>query len=207
MTGDHVPLHSLIAYLLGETDEKESAHVSGHVAGCEACAASLSRAMSVQQTLRADRELAPGPSAAAIERVKSLVMPHHAASRPSAAIDVMRRVVAALTYDSRTVGAQAGLRGESTSYLLSFAHGHLSLDVEIEPSIDKASEHYSLIGQLSGEAVDEPDEVVIVGGRGFTSIVPCDDSGVFAVVLEPGRYDVLVDHDRELVVFSEIDVG
>ena len=127
-----------------------------------------------------------------------------------AARTALRRVAAALSFDSRAVAPEASgmrARGSDTRHLLFSAKGR-DVDLRIAPSADA----YTLSGQVLG-----PDE------RGSVHLATClrgaarsqpwqaatlDDLGEFHIdALVPGTYELTLQLGGDEIVLPPIDVG
>jgi anti-sigma factor RsiW len=205
MSDGHAQHEELFAHLLGELGPGESELLTAHLEACAECRAMLARVEAVRSVIQADN--AAGPSAAALARVKDLMANRKPTRALPSPIDSIRRVFAPLTFDSRQGYAMAGLRGSADSYLLTYEHGDIAFDLEIEPPMPGTDAPWHVTGQFASSETPLPAAVTVIGGRGLTVTASCDEHGVFSITLEPGDYDLQIVQDREVIVFPEIDVG
>jgi hypothetical protein len=122
----------------------------------------------------------------------------------------MRRVAAALRFDSRSVRAEASgmrARGSDTRHLLFGAKGR-DIDLRITP----CGSHFELAGQVLGP--DEQGSVHLATTlRGATrsqswQAATLDDLGEFHIdALVPGTYELTLQLGGEEIVLPPIDVG
>src|SRR5262245_41247585 len=114
---EHPESDELLAYSFGELGETTTASIAVHLATCAKCATTIERLALIQATVRADAAMAPSADARA--RVLALAADR---ARPrterASAFASLKRVVASLTFDGRSSTALAGLRGETTAYML-----------------------------------------------------------------------------------------
>jgi hypothetical protein len=205
MSDEHVRYEDLIAHVFGEPSATDSTTIATHLESCAGCRATANRFAAVRATIELDRM--PGPSISAIERVKGLMTAAPVVQQAFSPFSTLRRALASLTFDSRQAYALSGLRGSSDSYLLTYAHDDLELDVEIEPPATESESTWHLIGQLASDESLPSTEVTALGGRGHSKTVTTDEHGVFSFALEPGSYDLLIDREQDVVIVPEIDVG
>jgi anti-sigma factor RsiW len=208
MTKHPVSDNALFAYALGDADLPDRATIAAHVDACPACAARLARIELVRTTVQVDAALRPSP--AALTRVKALAAVRVRAAEPereSSLLASLRRLAAALTFDSRAAPALAGLRGATDGYVLAFATDELDVDLQIEPVGGMEGARWRLTGQIDTAI---PTVVVALAEPGsvrplFSAAVESD--GMFEFEIAGGTYDLLVQLAEAVVVVPNLEVG
>jgi hypothetical protein len=205
---EHPESDELLAYALGDLDATRTPAITAHVATCTDCAAVIARVEMVRATVRADAALAP--SARALARVTALAA-GRARPRPEriSGIAALKRVVASLTFDSRSSPAHAGLRGHTTAYLLRYELDTLDLDLEIEPAGGPDVESWQITGQISAPDPIGPLPLAFAAPGSLQPLreLRTDADGMFFAELPPGTYDALIQLDDHLVTVPGLEVG
>lgn len=147
LTPRHTPFERLADLAEGRLSAAERDEVRAHLAGCRRCAARAAQIERVTHLMHTDAgEDAP---AAALANVLRMFRPHAAAAR--AAQDgpsLVRRLLAALTFDSARLAPAHGVRagaGASARQLL-FNAG----DVDVDLRLSQGGEGWTVTGQVLG---------------------------------------------------------
>jgi hypothetical protein len=137
----HIPFELLVDLAEGRVAAKESRDASAHLAACAACAGQLAQVEHLTQIMRSDNsEDAPRDLlAGALNLFRA---------RP-AREGFLRRVVAALSFDSGALRPAFGVRSgqASSSRQLLFSAGDVDVDLRLAPG----EEGWAVSGQVLGE--------------------------------------------------------
>ncbi len=203
MTAHALTFDELITIAFNDTELPREDARAIHIAGCDECQTTLRLVGAARSTLTIDAQAVP--SAHALSRVLGLI--DQRKPRAIEQANPIRRLFAALTFDSRAGYATAGLRGKSDSYLLSYEQETATLDLEITPSSHESNSVWHITGQLDHPGQRSSADIAIIGGRGASVATHCDEFGVFSFAVEPGMYDLFVSLDDSTLVFPEVEVG
>ncbi len=207
--GHPVAYDAVLAFAWGETTGAVAERITDHLGGCAACQATVDRVRLVRETLAAEASPLPMPSV--MDRAKAIfpVRPHPAgATRLPSACEAMKRVAAALAFDSRRGFGLAGLRAgpgdQGNHYQMVFEHPRASIDLDIATGPAEAT----VMGQVSlVDGDDLPLEVVIFGDdEAEVARTMTDEGGMFTVTLAPAQYsvDVALPGGEEWVLASPV---
>lgn len=174
-----------------DNDRRETAT---HLASCAQCAAELHRLENVMTLMRTDRD--PDAPRDILSYAVNLFAQRAQAKAPS----TLRRLVAALTFDSRqnltpAFGVRSGLPGlPESQQLLYSAEGH---DVELR--LTAVEDDWVVAGQLFGEDCAGGEvklvklDQVVKSESGGAGVVPLNELCEFMLPpVAPGRYQLLV---------------
>lgn len=203
MRNHPIPYERLIAYAAGDLDGSAAAAVAAHLTVCAECAATVARFQAVGTTFRSDDSEAP--PTATLARAKGLF----ARRRPTPDAEWLQRVIARLTFDSRSALALSGARGVGGGYQLSFESRVADVDLELEPPEEPAAGRWQVLGQVVAHE-DVPVRMVGLAPLEGTSPIlqtDADASGFFTLYASPGRYDLLVSLPTALLVLPDIEIG
>jgi len=198
----------LVAYAADHLEPARAAAVAAHLAAAAEAAAAVARYRLAREVVRADA-LAE-PPAAAVARAKAIFPRKPALSE---LLGGLRRVVAELTFDSRSgmAAALAGFRGGLSAYQVAFAGAGAEVDVQLEPPVDGGVEaRWQVLGQVTTD--DEPPSATVYltspeAGDHAVAEAVADEHGVFGLAALPGRYDLLVRIDGTLIVLPDLEIG
>lgn len=196
----------LAAFAAGELSVAEVSAIREYLAADAAAASTVARLQLLLTTLRTDDSQAP--PADMLERAKALFRERKQVLPGESWFDAIKQVVAELVYDSRPRLALAGVRGGSGSYQLSFESDLADIDLDVEPLGEPDADQRRLIGQVSPRS-DEAATKVVLARPGTTApvhIVEPDESGMFKLTTERGKFDVLVSLPEGLVVLPAVEI-
>lgn len=162
--------------------------------------------------LRSDDSLSPPTSA--LERLRKAFAETYPQTEQPGFIQRVRdaagRMIAAVAYDSRAAGSLAGLRSAASApaRLTYQCENGCEIDLELTPLADGSvrlmgsiatDDTTALPRQLSIAATAAPDTVL--------TTADVDSMGVFALVLDPGYYDLAFESGEAAVVIEAIEIG
>lgn len=213
MTDHEVKIERLLAFAAGELPEPEAKEMQTMIASDAELLRLHKLIDAVRRVLREDDSVAP--PAAVVARAKALfreLRPAPAASTLRSRLEewlaALDRVVASLTFDSRTRPALAGFRGTAELVRLSFESDLAEIDLELNPEQDHGQTRVSIFGQVT--ATDDPGGAsVLVTSAGTHDAIAqtvCDQGGLFEVTVQRGRYDFHVRLPSGVVSAMEIDI-
>ncbi len=153
-----------------------------HITGCSPCAGELQRLEHVLGLMRTDNaEDAPRD---AIAYTKSMFRQLNPAEHQS----LLRRVIAALTFDSLSVAPAFGLRsGQAPSRQLLYSAGDADLDLRISPQ----ENNWLVAGQILGRGC-AGGAVTLEGAAGSISTRLNDECEFSLPLVPPGRYKLFL---------------
>ena len=212
MSRHPVSYELLIAFAGGEIAGSEAETIAAHVATCPDCAATVAR-FSATQAAVADEAWASVP-AAAMTRAKDLFArfgPRPAVAERTSPLAGLRRLVAAITFDSTAGAGLAGARGAGQAYTLVYSSDVAEVELQVEPTPGSATRgEWQIMGQITPREETGP-EVVRVGlaapGGEPEAWVDADEHGYFSLLTTPGRYDILIALPAALLSLPSLDVG
>jgi hypothetical protein len=117
----------------------------------------------------------------------------------------LKRIVAALVFDSRAQAALPGVRGRAEAYQLSFESDLADVDLEISPPESPAAAR-TIRGQVAPRTADRPGAAALVpaGTPQPVATVEPDAHGMFTVLAEPGHYELLIRLGDRLLVLPHV---
>ena len=160
LTPRHVPFTRLADLTEGRLSPEETAEVRAHLAGCTSCSAQAAQLGHLTALMRADTsEDAPA------ELVASAVRMFRARRARDEEPGLLRRLVAALTFDSSSLRPAFGVRSgqAAPARQLLFSAGDLDVDLRLAPG----SEGWTVSGQVLGPC--KGGEVELVDAEGSTA--------------------------------------
>lgn len=142
LTFQHLPFEQIADLAEGRLPVNERAAAEAHVSGCARCSAQLARVEHTINLMRTDEaEDAPRD---VLFSVVNLFNSRAVARQPS----LVRRVLAALSFDSTQQAAAYGVRsGQAAARQMLYSAGENDLDVRVQPS----GEAWIVSGQVLGE--------------------------------------------------------
>jgi hypothetical protein len=154
-TSQHIPFNALADLAESHAESEEQRELMNHVSGCAKCGDELQRLERVMQLMRTDTE--PDAPRDLIAYAVNIFAGRQAS--PS----LLRRIVAALTFDSAANLTPAfGMRSvQSAARQLVYSAEGSDVDLRLTPLKDQ----WVLVGQLLGENC-EPGEVTLEGEAG-----------------------------------------
>ena len=151
LTFQHLPFEQIADLAEGRLSADERAAAEAHVSECARCSAQLARVEHTINLMRTDEaEDAPRD---VLFSVVNLFNSRAAARQPS----LVRRVLAALSFDSTQQAAAYGVRsGQAAARQMLYSAGENDLDVRVQPS----GEAWIVSGQVLGECAGGRVELV-----------------------------------------------
>jgi anti-sigma factor RsiW len=163
LTPQHIPFARLASMAEGRLSAQESAEASAeesaHLSACTRCAAESERLGRLASLMRADTsEDAPPELLAGVVRMFRA----HRATAESAAPGLLRRLVAALTFDSSGLRPAFGVRSgqPASARQLLFSAGDFDVDLRLAPG----TEGWTVSGQVLGPCRGGEVEAVAADG-------------------------------------------
>lgn len=205
MAGHPIDIQTLLAFAAGDLTAAAAAPVAAHLVSCARCAATVGRYRAVRAAGRADQSEAP--PADTLARARALFAERRATARPAPGWhDALPRLVAALTFDSRT--AWAGARGGVGGYQLGWECDRADIDLHLA----REGRDWHLLGQVM--AHDEgalPLTVALLpiataDTEAARLATPTDARGRFTLRAAPGRYDLHVMLPDAHIVLPHLDL-
>jgi len=159
MTPQHIPFARLAEMAEGRTSQGASAAESAHLSACTRCASEAERLGRLAALMRADKSEDAPP--AVVESVVRMFRAHSAGAA-AAEPGLLRRLVAALTFDSSGLRPAFGVRSgqPAPARQLLFSAGDFDVDLRLAPG----GEGWTVSGQVLGPCRD--GEVEAVGSDG-----------------------------------------
>jgi anti-sigma factor RsiW len=159
LTPRHIPFARLADLAEGRLSPEEAAEERAHLADCTRCAGQAAQLGHLAALMRADTsEDAPAALVADVVRM-------FRARRATAEPGLLRRLVAALTFDSSSLTPAFGVRSgqAAPARQLLFSAGDLDVDLRLAPG----GEGWTVSGQVLGPC--QGGEVELVGADGSTA--------------------------------------
>lgn len=151
LTFQHLPFEKIADLAEGRLTNDERAGAQAHLAGCSRCSSQLTRMEQTINLMRAD-ETQDAPRDV-LSSVVNLFRQRAAVKEPS----LVRRVLAALNFDSTTLAPAYGVRsGLATARQMLFSAGDNDLDLRLTQS----GEAWVVSGQVLGECTGGRIELV-----------------------------------------------
>ena len=210
MTGKRIPNKTLIAYAAGDLRGTEAANVEALLMRDPRASATVVRYRLARRTLLADDGADPSPEASAAAR--AIFRPAPAALLADRLAEA-GRTIATIMFDSRVTPAAAGLRGQATSFQMTWSLSGPAgvtgeLDLAAEPVDDDPDGSWCVIGQLTTR---EPISSLSVAVCRAGSLTPDqttdgDRRGAFMLRLKPGTWDFHLQLPRTTVVVPDIRI-
>jgi anti-sigma factor RsiW len=151
LTPQHIPFARLADMAEGRLSAAESAEESAHLSGCQRCAGEAERLGRLAALMRADTsEDAPPELLAGVVRM-------FRAHRPAAAEPgLLRRLVAALTFDSTRLQPAFGVRSgqPAPARQLLFSAGDFDVDLRLAQGVEGWTVSGQVLGPCGGGEVE-----------------------------------------------------
>ncbi len=193
MSHPRITHQQLIAYAAGELGGADAEQVQAHLERDADAAQTVRRYRLARETVLGDDGV--DPPTEALERARSIFDPTvHAGDRQGLAESV-GGLIAQLIFDSRAQPASAGLRGQATSFQMTWRlapESGMELDLQAELIEAPAGERWQLVGQVTSRDPIGPLTVSLchAGSIAAADSVDADDRGSFVLRAEPGPYDL-----------------
>jgi anti-sigma factor RsiW len=210
MTSHRIDDERLIAYALGELPPAEAEEVRLHLEKSPGAASMVARFREVEALLAEDDSVEP--PIATVAAAKALFERLRESTAGSnwlrAALEAVDRVVGSLIFDSRVQPALAGLRGEQDRHQLSFESECGEVDLELEPSLERRSDRWRIMGQVSPrhDAGEVRVALVPAGAAAAAAETRSDSHGVFTLSAAPGRYDIIIEVAGKSLVLPGVTI-
>jgi anti-sigma factor RsiW len=193
----HIQFATLADFIENRLGAADNADVREHLAACAACAGQAARLREVTGLMRADQM--EDPPQAAVARAINLF---HSRPKPIEKESPVRRVLAALQFDSLQMAPAFGLRsGATTERQLLFSAGENELQLQIA----SAGEAWQVTGQVLGPCQGGEAEL-----RGATKTVRAPLNDLCEFVLAPmaeGDYSLMLRLDQFELEIPELKLG
>lgn len=188
-----VTQQQLIEYAAGELTGAAAEQVRAHLQRKAAAARTVNLFRLAQQTVLDDD--GADPPVDVVERARSIFAPGEPAGERLSVAEHLGRIVAGLIFDSRAQPAPAGLRGQATSFQMTWRLSPESgeeLDLHAEVTDTPGGEQWQLVGQVTGHDPIGPLTVRVchAGGSAVVHSIDADERGSFVLRLDPGTYDL-----------------
>ncbi len=183
----------LIAYAAGELQGADAEQVQAHLERDADAARTVHRYRLARQTVLGDD--AVDPPTEVLERARSIFDPTvHGRDRQSLA-ECVGGLIAQLIFDSRAQPALAGLRGQATSFQMTWRlspETEMELDLQAELTDAPGGQRWQLVGQVTSRDPIGPLTVSLchAGSSSAVHSVDADERGSFVLRVEPGPYDL-----------------
>lgn len=193
----------LLAWAAGELSAADVSAVEAVLAGAPELARRATRFRKVVELMRTD-DSRPVP-AALLTEANSLFAERRTAKVGPGWFESLKRVVAALVYDSRPRAALAGLRsGASDSFQLSYESELADVDVQLDSLPLDAGDppRWRMLAQVSphGDVAVASAVLVHAGTLDPVAEVRADESGLIRIDVSSGRFDLLVAVGADVIV-------
>ena len=201
-----VPFERLIAFAAGRLPRAEAEMVESYLAADPEAARIVARFRAVAACNGAEWFDVPHSTLAAAKALFA----ERPATKPASSLswlEPLKRVVAALIYDSRPQLALAGFRGASTGYQLAYETDEVAVDVEVESQAD-GTRPSTIRGQVSANGETKIDGVVLCEPGSFEprTMATVDKHGLFTLTSVKGNFDLLIAVNGVLVVIPNFEV-
>ena len=193
MSHSQITHQQLIAYAAGEIRGADAERVRAHLERDADAARTVHSYRLARQTVLGDNGV--DPPTEVLERARSIFDPTvHRGNRQSLA-ECVGGLIAQLIFDSRAQPALAGLRGQATSFQMTWRlapESGIELDLQAERTDAPGPERWQLVGQVTSREPIGPLTVNLyhAGGSAAVHSVDTDDRGSFVLRVEPGPYDL-----------------
>jgi anti-sigma factor RsiW len=157
-SSSHIVFSKLVDLVDGRLSADETAGVTAHLSGCQECSAMGNRLREIFELMRADSS--ESPPAYVMARVIDM-LPGGRRGAAATGSTAIRRVLAALKFDSAGLAPAYGVRSESSGERqLLFQAGETQLHLQISP----AGEDWIITGQVLGASGDGQVELQGLSG-------------------------------------------
>jgi anti-sigma factor RsiW len=197
---EHLSIEQLADLVDERTAPEESRAVRRHVAACPRCESQLARLQHLIHSMRADTSIdAPRD---VLVYAKNIFNQNTRVAAPT----LVRRIVAALSFDSFTSAPAFGTRSRQTEtrQLLFSAQGN-DIDVRVSPQ----SEGWAISGQVLGAPIAAiKDAAVLLQGASLSETAELNDLSEFSFPpVPPGSYKLNLRLGDVEVELPEIGLG
>ncbi len=193
MSHPRITHQQLIAFAAGEIQGADAEQVQAHIDRDADAARTVRCYRLARQTVLEDNGVDPPPEA--LERARSIFDPTiHGSDRQSLA-ECVGGLIAQLIFDSRAQPALAGLRGQATSFQMTWRlapESGMELDLQAELTDVPGEERWQLVGQLTSRDPIGSLTVNLCHAGSIAAVysVEADERGSFVLRVEPGPYDL-----------------
>ncbi len=183
----------LIAYAAGELRGADARQVQAHLERDADAARTVHRYRLARQTVLGDDGV--DPPTEVLERARAIFDPTvHGGDRRSL-VESVGDLIAKLIFDSRAQPALAGLRGQATSFQMTWQlapESGMELDLQAELTDVPDGDRWQLVGQVTSRDSIGPLTVNLchAGSIAAAHSVDADERGSFVLRVEPGLYDL-----------------
>ncbi|HEX8283808.1 MAG TPA: hypothetical protein VF588_10660 [Pyrinomonadaceae bacterium] len=199
LTPRHIPFARLADLAEGRLSPEEAATERAHLDGCTSCSAQAAQLGHLAALMRADTS-EDAPPALVADVVRMFRARRGRADEPG----LLRRLVAALTFDSSSLTPAFGVRSgqAAPARQLLFSTGDLDVDLRLAGG----PEGWTVSGQVLGPC--QGGEVELVGGDGSTAArAALNELCEFALAAVPeGAYAVRLRFDQTEVEIPELSL-
>lgn len=195
----------ILSLLLGELDQDQAALVQKAVDQSPEFSQRAARMRAILETIRTDDSEAPGAEAA--RAALRAVCPPESSGKRSNWWETLDRIIAAITFDSRTQPALAGYRGGTQGYQLSYEAPDVDIDVEVRArSEEDESAGGVILGNIAA-AGGAGDVVLLESGSGAPVLHGrADQRGNFRIEAPQGEYEMGIRLAERVVMLSGIRI-
>ena len=180
----------LIAYAAEELSGSQALEVEAHLVCDPAAAETVARYRAAFTAMQGDDGVEPSPPSVA--RAKGIFDPRHFASNEPGLAETVVGAIARLIFDSRTLPAPVGLRGQATGFQRTYELSESPVaELDLHGAIDDDN-GWRLVGQLASRDPIGAVRVELCRPAGATPIqtVDADERGTFVLHVAPGTYDL-----------------
>lgn len=195
MTPNEVPFELIVDYVDGRLSEIARGEVEAAVESDEQIANTVRHVQELRRSL--GNAEAVSPSTSSVARTIELYADRHRAASAASWIELARRTIAELVFDSRKAPALAGYRGRSTDIQLAFEHERGRLDLRVTSPDEPAHDRWQIRGQIRWRQPAGLSEVCLVhsGTAEVLASTFTDKFGGFQMESAAGAFDCLVEVD------------
>jgi len=183
----------LIAYAAGELRGSDAEPVQAHLERDADAARTVHSYRLARQTVLGDNGV--DPPTEVLERARSIFDPTVDRGDRQSLSECVGGLIAQLIFDSRAQPALAGLRGQTTSFQMTWRlapESGLELDLQAELTDTPGGAQWQLVGQVTSRDPIGPLTVDLCHAGSGASVhsVDADERGSFVLRVEPGPYDL-----------------
>ncbi len=205
MSRIRVTYQQLIAYAAGELPDTEVAQVEAHLARDPSAAETVARFRMARATIQGDDGTDPPPET--VIRARGIYDLQSSAGPSPSLAEAVVQAIARLVFDSRAEPALAGLRGQATSFQLTYElFDDAEMELDLHAELDDEADRWRLVGQI---AAREPVgslrvELCRTGSGSVVQAVEGDERGTFVLRVARGAYDLRLHTRTGVVVVPDI---
>jgi anti-sigma factor RsiW len=157
LTFQHLPFEKIADMAENRLAKAERAAAEAHVSGCSRCSEQLARVERTINLMRTD-EATDAPRGV-LASVMNMFRSRAVESEPS----LVRRVLAALNFDSTTLAPVYGVRsGQATARQMLYSAGENDVDVRVQPAGESWVVSGQVLGECDGGSVELEDGAALV---------------------------------------------